>query len=138
MMVVFIVPVIMSFLLLAAHFFRAGDFFLVGICLGAPLLLLARRPVTVRLIQAMLVFGALKWIHTMFTIIAIRSEMGQPWLRFAAIIGGVALFTVLSAGVFRTRGSPGFTDESRAVGHRPAAAQMRWAVQGKMPECLSP
>ncbi|MBT8047086.1 MAG: hypothetical protein HKN57_12890 [Xanthomonadales bacterium] len=98
-----LLPVIVSFLLLSAHFYRAGQIPLVIICLGLlPLLLLKKRWVP-RLFQGLLILGALEWLRALYMFAAIRIAWDQPWTRLAVILGSVALFTALSGLVFRNR-----------------------------------
>ncbi|MGA7615130.1 MAG: hypothetical protein WBX15_08105 [Thermoanaerobaculia bacterium] len=96
-------PVTLSSLLLGAHFFRAGNYLFVAVALALPLLLLVPRRWAVRTVQLALILGAAEWIHTLLSIYAIRSTLGAPWIRMAAILGGVALFTALSGLVFSNR-----------------------------------
>jgi len=96
-----LLPAILSCLLLGAHFYRAGLPLLMVFCAAAPLLLLLRRPWVPRLFQALLALGALEWLRTLYLFAAEREAFGQPWTRLAVILGAVALFTALSALVFR-------------------------------------
>ena len=96
-------PAILSLLILGAHFLRSGQTLIVGLCLVLILLLLLRSKWVPRLIQAVLVLGSLEWLWTLYTFAVIRMAHGQPWLRMAIILGGVALFTAASAFVFRNR-----------------------------------
>jgi hypothetical protein len=95
-----LMPVVLSFLLLAAHFYRAGELVLVGISLSFMALPLARRTWVPRLLQAGLVLGAIEWLWTLWVIAEARIGYGLPWARMSAILGAVALFTVLSSLVF--------------------------------------
>ena len=90
----------LSFLLLAAHFYRAGQEVLVVGSLFIPCLLFVRQSWVPRLIQLALLFGAMEWLHTLWFVAQLRVEFGQPWTRMALILGAVALFTALSALVF--------------------------------------
>ncbi|WP_319548262.1 hypothetical protein [Desulfogranum marinum] len=54
--------------------------------------------------QVLLVLYSLEWLRTMVNLVQLRQEYGMPWVRLAIIIGGVALFTALSALVFRHPG----------------------------------
>jgi hypothetical protein len=96
-------PVILSLLLLAAHFYRAGQLMLTVLCLGLPLLLLLRKPWIPRMFQLMLALGALEWLRALYGFAAMRIAFGEPWTRLALILGAVALFTGLSGLVFRNR-----------------------------------
>jgi len=98
-----LVPVILSMLLLAAHFYRAGNLILVIIVLAVPLILLLRKKWAARAIQAVLVLGGIEWIRTLVELVKIRQSMGAPWGRLVIILGVVALLTMASAAVFRSK-----------------------------------
>ena len=98
-----LLPVILSFLLLAAHFYRAGVVPLSALCIALPLLLLLRQAWVPRLFQFLLVLGALEWLRALYGFVAMRIAFGEPWTRLALILGAVALFTGLSGLVFRNR-----------------------------------
>ena len=95
-----ILPVVLSALLQAAHLFRfLGP---VGVVALLPLALLAsRRRAAARVLQVLLVAGALEWLRATAVFASERIAMGQPFGRLVAILGGVALFTALSALVFQ-------------------------------------
>lgn len=96
-------PVHISLLLLAAHFFRAGQVVLciVPLLLFIPLLL--REKWVPWLIQTALALGALEWVRTLVSIAQIRMANDMAWGRMAVILGVVALFTALSGLVFRSK-----------------------------------
>lgn len=98
-----LLPVIGSFGLLAAHFYRAELPMLVGLCAFLPLLLFLRRPWVPQMFQGLLVIGALEWLRTLYMLAAMRIGFDQPWGRLALILGAVALFTALSGLVFNSR-----------------------------------
>ena len=100
MNVIRLLPVILSFLLLAAHFLRSGLIPFVALALLLTALLLVRRVWVARLVQMALVLGALEWLRTLLYLVALRQEAGQPWARLAIIIGIVAAFTGSSAFIF--------------------------------------
>ena len=89
-------------LLLAAHFFRSGSFLLMAVCVLMIALLFVRRTWSARAMQAMLLLGALEWLRTAVQLANARMEAGDPYMRLAFILGGVALFTALSTIVFQT------------------------------------
>lgn len=102
-------PAVLSLLVLGAHFLRSGWPALTIACVAIPVLLVVRRPWAVKVVQAVLVLGALLWVRTVIVLIDERQAAGRAWLRMAIILGGVALFTFLSAVLlimFRTRGRP--------------------------------
>jgi hypothetical protein len=96
-----LLPVILSFGLLAAHFSRANLFPLVLVSLAIPFLLLIKRAWVARAIQILLLLGAAEWIRAMLGYIAIRKEIGEDWTRLAIILVTVALLTACSGLVFR-------------------------------------
>ena len=89
--------VILSALLLAAHFLRSGNLVVVVLVGAAPLLLLFRSPWAVRLLQIFLCFGTLEWGRTSLVLYRFRVAGGEPWLRMVLILGVVASITILSA-----------------------------------------
>ena len=95
-----LIPALLSCLVLAAHFFRGEHVVLMFIACAAPLLLLARRTWATRLLQVLLVVGALEWVRTTWQIQAIRIQTGRDWQRMAAILYSVATFTFASSLVF--------------------------------------
>ena len=97
-----LVPVIISCILLAAHFSRAGRQLLALAALTLPLLLLVRRPWSARTVQLALVLAGFEWLRSIWVIASRRIEAGQPWLRMALILGAVTAFTWASALVFRS------------------------------------
>ncbi len=97
-----LLPVVVSLLLLGAHFLRSGNLVLVALALVLVGLLGVRRRWAARLVQVALVLGALEWARTLDVLVAWRSEAGRPVTRLAVILGSVTLLTVLSALVFRT------------------------------------
>lgn len=103
MMFVRLLPVILSFLILSAHFSRDNQPILMLIALGFPLLLLIKKPWIPKLFQIVLMLGALEWLRSMYFYVQTYIEREQSWTRLALIIGGVALFTGLSALVFRIK-----------------------------------
>ena len=96
-----LLPVILAFGLLAAHFSRANMPPAVYVSLFIPFLLLIRKPWIARSIQVLLLFGAAEWIRSMLEYIQVRKEIGEDWGRLAIILVTVALLTACSALVFR-------------------------------------
>jgi len=96
------VPIAVSSLLTAAHFLRGGNILVTIACLAVPLLLLIRRPAVRIGVQIMLVIAAVEWVRTAFMIAQERAASGAPVTRMFVILGGVALFTLLSALPLRT------------------------------------
>lgn len=95
-------PVVLSLLLLGAHFVRAGNWILVVVVLVLVALLRVRRRWASWVVQVGLLLGAAEWVRTLLHLVAWRSQAGEPMARLVAILGGVALLTALSALVFRS------------------------------------
>ena len=96
-----LIPVILAFGLLAAHFSRANMFPLVIVSVLIPFILLIRKAWAARTIQIGLLLGALEWIRSMFGYIEIRKAMGDDWGRLVVILISVALLTACAGLVFR-------------------------------------
>ena len=98
-----LLPVILSFLLLGAHFYRAGIVALTVLCVAILFLLALRKSWIPRLFQVLLLIGAVEWLRTLYFFAAMRIAWGEPWTRLAIILGTVALLTAVSALVFKSR-----------------------------------
>ena len=96
-----LLPVFISFLILAAHFLRAGQTAVIIFLLSLLLLLMIRKFWVPWVIQLTLLVGAVEWLRTLLSVAQIRIDSGMPWTRMAIILGAVALFTALSGLVFR-------------------------------------
>ena len=91
------VPPILALLLLAAHFYRAGVYVLAGAAIALAGLVFVARPWAGRALGLVLLFGAIEWLRTAWVFASLRESMGQPFGRLLAILGAVALFTLVSA-----------------------------------------
>lgn len=95
-----VTPVVLSILVLAAHFLRDGEIVLVGLVLALLMLLTVPRRWVARVFQLVLLLAAAEWVLTLLELREIRSALGQPHGRMTAILVGVAAFTALSGLVF--------------------------------------
>ena len=100
-----LLPVILSALLLGAHFLRAGMTIVAVLIVLFPIVLLVKQPWVARLAQLVLVLGGIEWIRTLLIFVSARRELGQPWTRLALILGTVALFTIGSGLLFSLSGA---------------------------------
>ena len=97
------IPIVLSLVILGAHFLRYGNSIaVIGSLLLIPLLLI-HRPWIARLIQVVLILGALEWLHTLYELAQVRAALGQPFARMTVILGIVAAITFCSALLFQTR-----------------------------------
>jgi hypothetical protein len=109
------IPIVLSLLLLGAHFMRYGNTVIViGVAAMLALLFLRQRWVA-RFIQFFLVLGALEWLRTLVMLVQMRTAMGEPYLRMAIILGLVTALTVFAAFLFQAK-------ELKAIYHIDAAS----------------
>ena len=97
-----LLPAALSFVVLAAHFLRAGNWVLVTLVLAFLALLAVRRPWAARAVQIALLLGAAEWVRTTVRLVSLRSAAGQPVVRLVAILGGVTFVTAASALLFQS------------------------------------
>lgn len=101
------IPILLSLLVLGAHFLRSGTLVSVGLVLGLLRLLVVRRPWAARALQAVLVLEAVEWMRTLFELEAWRIQTGQLVKRLVVLLVSVAILTGLWAlvmGSTRLRG----------------------------------
>lgn len=96
-------PIYISALIMAAHFFRIRLDLIVVLSICFPFLLLFKTKWAVRLVQIILLLGAIEWIRTIYLLVNERITTGEPWIRLVIILGIVALFTGFSSLVFKIR-----------------------------------
>ena len=100
--IISILPIILSAILSAAHFYRSDALFFVVISILLPFLLFSKNHWVPKIITASLLLMAAEWIRTLFVFIEQYQAAGVSWTRMAIILIGVALFSALSAIVFKT------------------------------------
>jgi hypothetical protein len=108
------VPVVLSLVILGAHFMRYGNSIGVVGALALIALLIVRRPWVARLMQVVLILGALEWVRTLYELAQVRAALGQPFTRMTIILGVVAAVTFCSALLFQ---SPALKKIYRLDGH---------------------
>jgi hypothetical protein len=96
----YLLPPVLSTLLLAAHFLRQGNLLAVAGLLALLPLLAVRRRWVPGVARLTLWLGAVVWLYTLVRFTAFRLRLDEPWLRMVLILGGVAVFTALSSLVF--------------------------------------
>ena len=96
------VPVVLSLVVLGAHFMRYDNSVGVVGALVLIALLIVRRPWVARLMQVVLILGALEWVHTIYELVLVRAAQGQPFIRMVVILGVVAVVTLCSALLFQS------------------------------------
>jgi fluoride ion exporter CrcB/FEX len=98
-----LVPVVLSLLLLGAHFLRAGSALMLAVILLFVVVFFVRRPWAARLVQMALLLGTLEWVRTLVRLMSDRQQAGEPVLRLVLILGAVATLTACSTLAFETR-----------------------------------
>ena len=97
-----ILPIGISALLSAAHFYRAGYFILTAMSILLPFLLVSKNQWVPKIISISLLLAAGEWIRTLVVFIEQYQAAGVAWSRMAIILGTVAVCTASSALVFTT------------------------------------
>jgi hypothetical protein len=97
------IPIILSLVVLGAHFMRYGNEIGVIGSLALIALLFLRRRWVARLVQVALVLGALEWLHTLYQLMQLRITLDQPFTRMAIILGAIAAVTACSSLLFQLR-----------------------------------
>lgn len=87
----------LALVLLAAHFFRAGQLPLTVLSVLLIGLLFVGATWAVRVLQAVLALGSLEWLRTAWVFAAARAAQGEPYGRLLAILGAVAVVTAVAA-----------------------------------------
>lgn len=96
------IPIVLSLIVLGAHFLRGGSPLAVIGTLGLLALLTVRRPWVARVTQVVLIVGAVEWARTLVALAMRRSAQGEPFLRMALILGVVATVTLVSGLLFES------------------------------------
>ena len=97
------VPIVLSLVVLAAHFLRYGSDIGVAASLVVIGLLFIRQAWVARLAQAALVLGSVEWLRTLYHLVQWRSSQGEPVTRMIVILGCVAAVTFCSALLFQSK-----------------------------------
>ena len=90
-------------LLLGAHFLRAGNMMFVLICIVAPFAFFFRRRHSLVLLQALAYGAVATWLYTAWQLVQTRQSRGQDWALAAAILGVVALYSLLAGLLLNSR-----------------------------------
>ncbi len=97
-----LIPAIISFLLLGAHFMRFGIMPVYIFFFLFPFILFVKKAWVVRVVQFLLLLGVIEWIRALFVYLQIRQMFGQDSSKLVIIMCSVALFTLFAALLFQT------------------------------------
>ena len=92
-----VVLTVLSCLILAAHFSRAGYAPLIWLSAALPLLLLVRKPWSAWTLRVALLLGGVEWLRTLVRLVSERRSAGEDWTRLAVILAIVSLLTFTAA-----------------------------------------
>lgn len=91
------IPAVLSALVLAAHFLRAGRPLATASLVMLPILFFVRTRWAVLASRGILLAGAAVWVVTAGRLARARLAAGEPYARMAVILGAVAAFTAVAA-----------------------------------------
>ena len=92
----------LSLLVIGAHFMRYGNDAGVAFSVAPIALLFVRKPWAARVVQVVLVLGAIEWTTTLVGLVQMRMAQGMPATRLAIILGVVIVVTIAAALLFET------------------------------------
>ena len=103
MSVILYVPIVLSLLVLGAHFLRYDS--MAGVIAAVALLglLFLRQTWVPRVLQVALLLAAFEWAHTLYQLVQVRAAQGLPATRLVIILGVVIAVTALSAVLFESK-----------------------------------
>jgi len=97
------VPIVLSLLVLGAHFLREMSAVGVVVSIAMIGLLFVRRHWAARVVQVVLILGTVEWLYTLYMLASLYAVRAQPATRMIIILGSVAFVTFASALLFQTR-----------------------------------
>lgn len=97
MIIITYISTVISLLLFAAHFLRAGEHGLVASVLLLCFMLIYKKKWILNITSLVLIYSSINWIITAFNIYSIRTSIGQDSTRMFIILGLVSLIALLSA-----------------------------------------
>ena len=103
MKVLFYGIVVLSLLVLGAHFLRYGNDIGLALSVAPIALLFVRKPWAARVVQVILALGAIEWATTLVGLVQMRMAQGLPATRLAIILGTVIVVTAAAALLFETQ-----------------------------------
>lgn len=96
-------PTVLCVLIFCASLFRGGLVLLIPPLVISLGLMLFKSGAVARYFQLLLLGVAGYWAFRAIGLGLDRAEAGAPWLRMALILGGVALFNLLAAGLWESK-----------------------------------
>jgi hypothetical protein len=94
---------IVAAVLMAAHFYRAGSFWIVALCVAAPLLFLHRKRWSLFVLQLAAYCASVTWLLAALELVQFRQQIGRSWTTAVIILVSVAALTLLSGLLLNSR-----------------------------------
>lgn len=98
-----IILYVIAALLIGAHFLRADNMLMVMLCIAAPFAFFYHRRPALILLQLLAYGAAATWLVTAWQLVQVRQSLGQAWMLAAAILGAVALVSMLAGLLLNAR-----------------------------------
>lgn len=102
-MILRVILVVLSSILIGAHFLRHGNLILMLLCIAMPFLLLSRRRWVLIVMQCLLYGAALLWLFFMRVLVLQRMAEQMRFRGVIVILGSVAIFTLISGLLLNSR-----------------------------------
>ncbi len=98
-----LIPIIFSYLLIAAHFYRRGNLILTVIIICIPLVLFFKKRFSIYIIQIGLILSIAVWIKTFIFLNNIYTRYNMPFTKAGLILSGVIIVSALSILILRLK-----------------------------------
>ncbi len=103
MVILYSLPIALSSLVIAAHFYRNDLQPVAVFCLLLPLLLFVKRSLIPKMMTSFLFLYSIEWLRTMSYFIDQYKLHGRPIGKLVMILSSVIVFTLLSSVVFKSQ-----------------------------------
>lgn len=87
---------VIAALLVGAHFLRAANYWLVAMCVVVPFIFFHRSRFSLVVLQVFAYAAAGVWLQTAWELVQLRLARDQNWKLAAAILGAIALYSLLA------------------------------------------
>ena len=95
-MLIRIVVYVIAALLVGAHFLRAANYWVVAMCVLVPFIFFYRSRLSLVVLQILAYAAAGIWLQTAWELVRMRLARDQDWKLAAAILGAIALYSLLA------------------------------------------
>lgn len=95
-MLIRIVVYAIAALLVGAHFLRATNYWVAAMCVVVPFIFFYRSRLSLVALQILAYAAAGVWLQTAWELVQLRLARDQNWKLAAAILGAIALYSLLA------------------------------------------